>query len=519
MLLRLVFVLVASFALAGAARAEWREARSRHFVIYSDGSLDELRDFATKVETFDSAVRVVRKMADPPLGDHGRVTIYVLKNAGAVARMYGDSRSNVAGFYSPRASGSVAFVHRETDDGVPEEYRQFMLSADAVFFHEYFHHMMLSDTQAALPRWVIEGFAEFFSTATIEKDGAMMFGRAANHRSSGLFSRPDVTLEQIVGDSFGTLDDDGINELYARSWLLTHYLYSAVGRRGQLDRYLAGIQAGKPAIESAREAFGDLKQLDRELEHYLNSANLVGYRLPASRIDAGAIALRTMTEAKAEMMPVRMRSDRGVDEKAAAELVKEARAIGARYPRDAFVQGALAEAEYDAGDLAAAIAAADRALAVDPNNVQALIYKGRALMAEGKADPKAADWHKVRSWFARANRLEPEYAEPLMLYYQSYGAEGVQAPETAIKGLLYAVLLAPGDEGLRMSAVVELIQRNRLPEAKAAFVPIAYNPHLGAQWRDRFAKVMEAISAGKGSEAIALIQAPPPETKPAKKKA
>jgi tetratricopeptide (TPR) repeat protein len=449
-------------------------------------------------------------MVDPPLGDRRRLTIYVLKSANAVGKIYGDGGSSVAGFYDPRASGSVAFVHRERDDGVPEEYRQFMLNADTVFFHEYFHHMMLSDASAALPRWVIEGFAEYFSTATIERDGAMQFGRAANHRSSGLFSIPDVTLEQMLGDSFGKLGDDAMNELYARSWLLTHYLFSAVERRGQLDRYLAGIQAGKPALDSAKEAFGDLKLLDRELGRYLDSKTLTGYRLPARLIASGPIELRKMSPAESEIMTVRMRSDRGVDEKAAAEVAKLARAIGAKYPADAFVQGTLAEAEYDVGALAAAGDAADRALAANPKDVQALIYKGRALMAQGR-DKKDTDWTKVRSWFARANRLEPEYAEPLMLYYMSYQAQGIQAPEVAIKGLLYAVALAPGDEGLRMSAVVELIQRNRLEEARTAFVPIAFNPHLSVQWRERFAKVMEKITAGQGSEAIALIQAPAPE--------
>jgi tetratricopeptide (TPR) repeat protein len=519
MLLRVLIFVAALTAFAGAAHAEWREARSKHFIIYSDGSLDELRDFATKVEKFDAAVRVIRRMTDPPLGDHGRLTVYVLRSSSSVARMYGSSRS-VAGFYSPRASGSIAFVHREREAGVPEEYRQFMLTADAVFFHEYFHHLMLSDIQAALPRWVIEGFAEYFATATLEKDGSMQFGRAANYRSDALFKIPDVSLEQIVGDSFGELTDDATHEMYGRSWLLTHYLFSAADRSAKLDRYLVAIQSGKPAVEAAREAFGDLKQLDRELTRYVEGKFLTGYRLPASRIEPGPIALRTLTAAESEMMPVRMRSDRGVDQKSAPEVAKQARAVAARYPADAFVQGTLAEAEHDARDFPAAIAAADRAQAANPGVVQGLIYTGRALMELGRDEKtRPTDWKAVRSWFVRANRLEPEFAEPLMLYYLSYRAEGVQPPESAVKGLLYAVLLAPGDEGLRMSAVMELLQRGRLDEAKKAFVPIAYNPHLAAEWRDRFARVMEAMSAGKGAEAIALITAPPPESTAGKKKA
>ena len=512
MLLRLFFIFVAGFALAGTARADWHEAKTSHFIIYSDGDPDQLREFATKVETFDRAVRAVRRMADPPLGDHGRLTIYVLRSSGAVAKMYGAGGSTVAGFYSPRASGSIAFVHRESSDaGIPEEYRQFMLNAETVFFHEYFHHMMLSDTNAALPRWVVEGFAEYFATATVERDGSMMFGRPANHRASGLFSIPDVKLDEMLGNSFGKLSDEATHELYARAWLLTHYLYMSTDRRGQLERYLTGIQSGKPAIDSAREAFGDFKQLDRELNKYLMARNLTGYRVAASRLGIAPVELRKMNPAEAEIMPVRMRSDRGVDPKSAAEVVKQARAIAARYPGDAFVQGTLAEAEHDVGEYAAAIDAADRALAANPKDVQALIYKGRALMEQGKAKPQEADWAKVRSWFVRANRIEPEFAEPLMLFYESFGAEGIQAPETAVKGLVYAVALAPGDQGLRMTAVVELIHRNRLDEAKNAFVAIAYDPHLQGPWRDRYAKVMEAISAGKGSEAIALIQSPPPE--------
>jgi hypothetical protein len=36
----------------------------------------------------------------------------------------------------------------------------------------------------------------------------------------------------------------------------------------------------------------------------------------------------------------------------------------------------------------------------------------------------AADWKSVRSWFAKANRLDTENAEPLILYYQSFVAAG-----------------------------------------------------------------------------------------------
>ena len=113
------------------------------------------------------------------------------------------------------------------------------------------------------------------------------------------------------------------------------------------------------------------------------------------------------------MMPIRAPRPRRRRERRRRRL-KGARIVGAKYPNDVFVQGTLAEAEHDVGDFAAAIAAADRALAVNSDDVQALIYKGRAMMEQGRSDPKASDWKKVRSLFARANRLEPEFAEPLI---------------------------------------------------------------------------------------------------------
>ena len=76
MILRIVCFLAATLALAGPAHAEWHEAKSKHFIIYSDGSPQELREFATKVEKVDRAVRIVRKMEDPPLGERRTGSAY-----------------------------------------------------------------------------------------------------------------------------------------------------------------------------------------------------------------------------------------------------------------------------------------------------------------------------------------------------------------------------------------------------------------------------------------------------------
>jgi tetratricopeptide (TPR) repeat protein len=206
-------------------------------------------------------------------------------------------------------------------------------------------------------------------------------------------------------------------------------------------------------------------------------------------------------------MPIHIRSRRGVDHKTAQAVVVEARKATTGYPADAFAQYVLAEAEQDAGNFAAASAAADRALKADPKYVPALTYKGRAAMELAKRDRANADWKAVRSWFIRAAKLDPFDAEPLALFYQSFGDAGERPTKDAIDALLFAVELAPQQNALRMTAVHRLLMDNRVPEAKIMFTPLAYNPHAENEWRNKAAELMTAMSSGDSKKAMVALEA------------
>ena len=68
----------AVLALAAPASAAWLQASSKHFVIYGDMPVDEMRSYATRLEKFDAAARLVRKQSDPAVGDGNRVHVYVV---------------------------------------------------------------------------------------------------------------------------------------------------------------------------------------------------------------------------------------------------------------------------------------------------------------------------------------------------------------------------------------------------------------------------------------------------------
>jgi hypothetical protein len=66
---------------AEAARAEWHEARSKHFIIYANENPKRLLEFATRLEKFDKAARAISSMPDPPVGNGNRLTVFVMPSA------------------------------------------------------------------------------------------------------------------------------------------------------------------------------------------------------------------------------------------------------------------------------------------------------------------------------------------------------------------------------------------------------------------------------------------------------
>ena len=494
------FVAVTLFAVGSPANAAWLEARSKHFIIYGDSKPEELGDFAKKLERFDQAVRIARAMEDPPLTDSNRLTVYFLKDPEELARLNGGDGSGMLGIYMPRASGSRAFVTKNKAEVKGD------VSSEIVFFHEYTHHLMLQTSNAALPSWLVEGFAEFLSTAQMNEDGSVTLGSPANHRAIGVLAvHHDLPLTMMIRETYDELSG-WQNELrYSRGWLLTHYLTFEPSRRGQLDRYVAKIQQGESSIESAEAVFGDLGDLDRDLDRYATRKQLSVLVVHPDEAKVASIEIRPLTEAESALMPIRLRCEYGVNSRLAGGVAGRARKLAAPYPNDPFAQLTLAEAEYDAKNYEAADAAASRALATDPQNVRALVDKGQAQMKLAKAKGGAAQWDQVRSWLLKANKIDTENAQPLALFYQTFEDSGEQPTKNAVGALLYAIVLAPQDKSLRLKAVRELLVENRMSEAKAMLAPIAYLPHGDRESRQDIIKIMAAISNGDSKTAVAII--------------
>lgn len=492
MILRLAALALALF-LPSVALADWHEASTKHFVVYADDRPEAIERFASELERFNMAMTAfypkALKAAD---GAANRVTVFVLTSNG-VEKLTGDSFTR--GFYIPRAGGNVAFVPKVS--GRSESWE---LSGAAVLRHEYAHHFMYTRFPAVFPMWFSEGFAEFWSTVLYNKDGSINVGMVPQHRGYGLMNGNPLPLEQLLTLTNQKLTGEQREAIYGRGWLLTHYLTVDPARQKLLIAYMAAINRGEP-LEKAAGTLGDLKQLGRELERYMRG-RMPAMRLPPDKLGEATVALRKLSPGEIATMAVRIRSKRGVDEAEAKRVLVDARKAAGPFANDPGAQVALAEAEFDAGNHALAAAAAGRALAAQPKMQDALLYVAMAKFELASAGDGAAErWKDVRRAIVAANRNDPDDPRPLILYYRSFGAEGVPAPDAAKQGLAKAYDIAPSDLGLRMNAATMFLFDKNPGEAREALRLIAYNPHGGGMAAKARAMVA-AIERGEPAEKV-----------------
>jgi tetratricopeptide (TPR) repeat protein len=512
--MRAIIAALVLLLVPGTARAEWFEASSAHFVVYAQDSDRRVYAFAQQLERYHAALEAVTNMVIAPPSPSNRVTVYVMDSVRDVRKLAGGNSRQVGGFYIGRAGGSLAIVPQISLGTESDGSLDFSM---IVLLHEYAHHFMIANSGFPMPPWLSEGGAEFFASASFERDGTVGLGRPAMHRAGELHFARDVTVAQLLdpAEYHRRRASGRFESYYGKAWLLYHYLILGGKRPGQLEAYLKNLIDGQPPVEAGVAAFGPLNKLEGELDSYLRSGRMNYLRLPPSMIRAPQVTLRRLGEGEAAILPVVVRSRRGVDAELAREVVAEARAIAARYPGDATVQAALAEAEFDAGDDAAAIAAADRALAIDRATTNAYVQKGYAMFRQAEKSDDPAAFGRARAPFVALNRIENDNALALVYFHRSFAHTGAAPPKLAVDGLKRAADLAPFDLGLRMTLAMQLLRDGDRAGARAHLMPIAYSPHAAGladaareamermegepSWRGEGTVAPRQEDAGKGS--------------------
>jgi len=494
-----LIVALATLAMVTApAKAEWRQVRTEHFILSIDDTEDNARGYAIRLEKFDAALRLLYGVKENPDQALRPITIYALRedlfNRACVYC------PGVLGYYNPDAERSFIVSLHSPDADRKTKGRQ--SSSQVVLLHEYSHHFMYSNFPVAYPMWFSEGFAEFNANTTFGDDGSLTIGHPASYRTEGLGRDIRVPLKQLFDPGRNGYPDD-VSLLYSRGWLLTHLLLLRPSHKGQLDKYLTGINRGEPSMAAAAKAFGDLKALDTELDLYrrgkLEAPLLISPPKPVTA------TVTTMPPGQAALMPTYIAIRRTAKDYRLG-LAIQAEGIAKKYPDDALLQAQVAEMEFKAGRTDRADQAADRALAIQADLEPALVMKGRVAVSRAAlantTDPKV--WSAARGWYLKANKSNPNAVMPLYLFYASFVAAKVKPTPSAVKALLRAAVLAPESNGIRLAVARQALADGDGPTAARALQALAYAPHLA---RDKNVPLdaLNLIVAGKLDEARTLL--------------
>lgn len=469
---------ILTVGVAGTAEAKWLRADTDSFIIYSESNEKSLREFAQNLQRFDSTLRLVFRVETQ--GEDSRLPIYLLPASEDVAELaMGSRKAPIGGFYRQNGDGAFAMSNRENDN-----LAKGTSASQQILFHEYSHHFMKRHLRAAFPGWFIEGFAEYYSTVDFNKEGQAMIGQPVYRRAYGLLMQPKIPVERVIMEAPSAMRTNGQTDVYyGRAWILTHMLFHSPARPNQINAYVNAMNAGTDPKKAATEAFGDLAQLDKDLNRYIEGK--LSYRTTRDPVPVSANI--TITPLSADEDAVIMLRLERMNARGNAVRTKKARdslrALAAKLPANPDLQFELAAAEWDMEkeerDLAAIRTALGKVLAVKPDHVRANVLLGRLNIHElhDKGSDDAAAWGAARRPITLANRTDPNDAVPLYAYFESFVMQGKRPPDIAIQGLERAFSLTPENIEIRVSYAFALANLGDFEPALRLAKTVAFDPH------------------------------------------
>ena len=497
---------------AEASSAEtWHRADTDNFIVYSTGSRGDLMERATDLERFDALMRLRYRIPSTP--SPNRPIVYLVDDERRIMRSIACRRyGGVAGYYSSQLDGSYFVSHRrkqpDRNDLQPEE----------VLFHEYGHHFMFRYFPYAYPGWYREGFAEYYATTEFDDDGNWTYGKPPRYRGASLMdSSGQISAERMLTVAQSDLSDEESYQVYTRGWLLVHMLHSDPERSRQLNAFLVAVARGESKLDAARAAFGDLKELDRDLRRYMGkSPTYIRGREPIEY--KGRMDVAKLDDVDSRFEQLRLDNRRSCDRRLTHDRLAD---LAEKAPDRAYIFSELADAQHmiahtDAWkaarkaaeergedediepgepDLRMALATIDRALAIEPEDGRAHALKAEFLIDQANHREDPALWEQARTHAIAANRANPDDPFALSLFYDSYTDNPEDITPMARTALERAFELAPEATGLRVKYALDVALQGDYDRAVGIVDFLRTSPHSGKTGELALAKI-EALRSG-----------------------
>ncbi|HEY3568563.1 MAG TPA: tetratricopeptide repeat protein [Thermoanaerobaculia bacterium] len=481
-------------------KSSWIEVHTASFTLFSEAGERKTREIGEDLERLRDALSQLSPGLT--LSSPTPTYIFVFKDAPsfqAYQRTYNGKPVDSGGYFLGRQLANYVAINGDQHG-----------DERAIIYHEYLHYLMHTNF-AALPLWLNEGLAEYYSTFQVARDEARIGLPIPEHilwlRQHALI--PFATLFAVTDKSPEYNEADRRGGFYAESWALVHYMISGnPERRRQASEYLRLVQAGTPPDQIFAKAFGtDPAVLQQELQQYVRKKLFDYTRLPIRREASVAADVKPMARADVLYRLGDLLANLGDDHAAdAAEHFRAALALQPDHGQALAGLGFLAE---QAGRKDEARSFYEKAAKLAPDDVRVQYLYANNLID----DPGPDSLRKARAALTRAVALRPDFGEAWARLGYTYQAEESLPPE-AIQALETAHRLLPArmDVAHNLSLAYartgqtakaeDLIEHVLVPQATPEEIASAREGLLDEEHR----RAEELVNAQKLAEALPVLE-------------
>ncbi len=468
------------------ALAAWVRAESPRFVVYAEGDQATARRYAEKLEIFDSLLRHLHGMNTlgvPPR----KLDVYLVHEGKDLREVRPGLSTAIAGFYHATPGDIYIMAVREAE-------------SDWILMHEYTHHFMMQNYPYAYPAWVVEGYAEYFQTADID-DRRVQVGLANDVRGHELVEDRWLPLDLVLSKRGSELEPGQRGLFYGQAWALTHYFMSDPQRYSQLLAYLDAVGKGGDPVRAMRDATGlETPALQKAVRTYITGR--IPYRTyEIDKLPRPEVTVTVLPQVWDDLLLPYLRMRSWMDKDEGAAFVRDVvRKRAGKHKGERMADLALAYGEIWFGDRLAGEAIAQRLLAEDARDGEALKLLGisRYLDAIAKPEQAVAYNQDAGRMLARSYAARPDDYRTLFYYVLSREAQPGLANDNTFAAAARAYDLAPQVYAVRSLYADALIARKDWKGARAVLLQMANDPHGGQgaeRARQRLQRIDEAIAA------------------------
>jgi tetratricopeptide (TPR) repeat protein len=484
LLATLLFLGISSSALAGDSTVHWLEVQSPHFVVLTDSNEKQARRIAGQ---FEEMRAVFHKLIPNAASDASSpIVVVALKDRKGFQALEPEAylakgQLDLAGLFMSAPDKSYILLRLDTQDEHPF----------ATVYHEYTHYMLRKAEW--IPLWLNEGLAEFYQNTDIhEKD--VLLGQPSQDnilylRESRLL--PLTTLFLVDHSSPYYHDEQKGSVFYAESWALTHYIevMDSQKKTNHLRDYAQYLIQKEDPVAAAQHAFGDLKQLQKALENYVQQGSFSMFKMnSAFPVDASSFSVKPVSKAEADATRADVLVYNGRTKEAEALLETTLRDD----PTSALAHESMGYLKFREGDVAGAEKWYGEAVGLDSHSFLAQYYFAAMSLQAGGRDHDAAIESSLRASIKMNPAFAPSY-DALAMFYASRDEKLDEAHLLNAN----AIQLEPENVSYRMNASTVLMEEKQLPGAigvLTAAVKVAKSPEEIAMVQTRL-KQLEGFQA------------------------